>query len=203
MSCYCCVLNCKNSKYRKAGMHFFRFPKKDVRRQNLWKRFTRRKNAIKPTNVICEDHFEDKYVSEKKKNMKLSKDAVPTIYWKFLDDIYEKVEVAYDGDDYFDEEAVEMDQMNEESAIEATKENESLLIKEQLRYEELKLRCRFCAETKEENIDIKCFESYNINIHALMEHLQLTTNITDDKHLSSKVCEECFNQVSSLDGEFY
>ena len=188
MACYCCVSGCKNNNHKPTVKHFFRFPKNDKKRQKLWKRFTR-KGRVPSTAVICEEHFEPKYMIQKDKKLKLSNDAVPTIF-------FEKT-LEFDGSDYFGDEAEEMNKANDAGKDKEIVEIETAFVNEQLKLDDLKSRCRFCAESKEEVIDISSFQTYNVNIDIFLKSLNL--HFIESDFFPSSVCEECFKQVVLID----
>lgn len=189
----CCVEECKN-RFEKGKTHFFRFPR-DFKR-DVWARFTRKGKDFVPkeSNVICEDHFEDRCLIKKKKRLMLDKKAVPTIYWRKvgLDETYEKVTVPFDGVNYIGEEANKLDEPVELVMIEAVQ------AKTLNRLNDMKTFCRLCGgESCIITIHLKHFESYHINIDEFMRFM--TLNPDYDEKLSRVVCEECFNQVVSID----
>lgn len=188
MACYCCVLGCKNNNHKATSKHFFRFPKNDEKRQKLWKRFTRKQN-VPATAVICEDHFEHPCFVQKDKKLKLTIDAVPTVF-------FDKI-VSFNGNDYFGDEANEMDKAIETCKRQEIDEIESAFLNEQIKLDDIKSRCRFCAEAKEEIIDISSFATYNVNIDSVLQSLNL--HIIESDFFPSSVCEECFKQVLLID----
>lgn len=187
MACYCCVSGCNNNNHKATTKHFFRFPKNDEKRQKLWRRFTRKN--VRATAVICEDHFETKYMIQKDKKLKLTSKAVPTIFFN--------KSLGFDGQDYFGSEAEEMNKANEMFNNEQIVAIETAFVNEQLKLDELKARCRFCAEAKEDIIEISSFASYNVNIEMFLQILDL--RIVESDFFPNSVCEECFNQVLLID----
>ena len=189
----CSVEECKN-RFEKGKKHFFRFPR-DFKR-DIWARFTRKgKDFIpKESNVICEDHFEEKYVMKRKKRLMLDKTAVPTIYWRKVGtgEESERVTVPYDGLTYTGEEAMKLDEPLDLNMIEAVQ------AKIKSRLNNMKFFCRFCGgEFCIITIHLKNFESYHINIDEFMRIMNLNPDYNEK--LSHVVCEECFNQVVSID----
>lgn len=195
MACYCCVLGCKNNNHKVTDKHFFRFPKNDPKRQKLWKKFAR-KNMNK-TSVICEDHFDCCFFIKKDKKVKLTSDAVPTIFYKKIVDGIEKVTIDFDGENYVGAAAEAMEKENESSQDQEIVAIETAFINEQVKLDELKLRCRFCAENKDEVIEISSFATLNIDIDKLLRFLNL--HIIDSDFFPNSVCEECFNHVINLE----
>lgn len=196
MACYCCVSGCKNNNHKDTAKHFFRFPKNDEKRRKLWKRFARKSN-IKATAVICEDHFESRVMVQKDKKLKLSNDAVPTIFFRKTSDGTERVDVEFDGDDFVGLEAEKLNKEIETCKDEEIVKIETAFMDEQLKLDEIKSRCRFCAETKEEVIEMSAFSSYNVDINNLLHFLNI--QLVESDFFPNSVCEECFNQVLSLD----
>lgn len=194
MACYCCVLGCKNNNHKPTVKHFFRFPKNDEKRSKLWQRFARKN--VKATAVICEDHFEQRFMVQKDKKLKLSPDAVPTICFKPTEGGVEQVTIEFNGDDYLGEEAKAMNADNESKQDEEIIAIETAFVHEQLKLDILKLRCRFCAEAKE-LIEIAKFASYNIDIERLLRSFGLISIESD--FFPNSVCEECFHQVLLID----
>lgn len=196
MACYCCVLGCRNNNHKPTTKHFFRFPKNDEKRRKLWKRFAR-KNIIKQTAVICEDHFESRFMVQKDKKLKLTGDAVPTLYLKKTKEGIQQTQIDYSGDDYVGKEAEELNKLNEVFKNQEIVAMETAFVNEQLKLDEIKTRCRFCAEAKEELIDVSSFTTYNIDIDIFLRFLGL--HIIESDFFPNSVCEECFNQVILLD----
>lgn len=189
----CSVEDCKN-RFEKGKKHFFRFPR-DFKR-DIWARFTRKGKDFVPkeSNVICEDHFEEKFVIKRKKRLMLDKKAVPTIYWRKVGfgETSEQVTVPYDGATYTGDEAIKLDEPVELNMIEAVQ------AKSINRLNDMKSFCRLCGgEFCIITIHLKHFESYHINIDEFMRFLALNPDY--DEKLSRVVCEECFNQIVSID----
>lgn len=189
----CSVEECKN-RFEKGKKHFFRFPR-DFKR-DIWARFTRKGKDFVPkeSNVICEDHFEEKFVIKRKKRLMLDKKAVPTIYWRKvgIGETRERVTVPYDGLTYTGEEAIKLDEPVELIMIEAVQ------AKTKNRLNDMKTFCRFCGgEFCLITIHLKNFESYHINIDEFMRFMSLNPDYNEK--LSRVVCEECFNQVVNID----
>ncbi len=142
--------------------------------------------------MICEDHFEPKYFVNRKDRDCLTKDAVPTIYVKKLDNgTIEQIIVPFTGD--FDDFC--QDSENEDPAELNPGET---LARNQARLEEIKTSvCRFCSQIKEVTVDMIKFENYNVNVSHFMNLMELTRDY--DEYLSSVVCEECFYQIVTLE----
>jgi hypothetical protein len=147
--------------------------------------------------VICEDHFDRRHFVKKDKKVKLTNDAVPTIFHKITKEGIEEVTIEFDGSDYVGAEADEMDRDNETSQDQEIIAIETAFINEQVKLDEIKMRCRFCAEIKDEIIEISSFATYNIDIENLLRFLNL--HIMESEMFPSSVCEECFNQVLNLE----
>lgn len=196
----CSVEGCKN-RFEKGKKHFYRFPR-DFKR-DIWARFTRKGKDFVPkeSNVICEDHFEERFLIPKKKRLMLDKEAVPTIYWRLMKCgiLIEKVMVPYDGNNYTGEEAARLDELAIQNEEDKVNKEESDATEKRIKFDELKIVCRFCAEISDIRIEFKSFESYNINIQQFMAHIELNNNLDD--YLSNVVCEECFNQVVALESK--
>lgn len=126
---------------------------------------------------------------QKDKKLKLSNDAVPTIF-------FDKT-IRFDGNDYVGEEADQMNSANETCKNQEIVEIETAFVNEQLKLDDLKSRCRFCTETKEEIIDISSFKTYNVDIDSFL--LSLNLHIIESDFFPSSVCEECFKQVLLID----
>jgi hypothetical protein len=191
----CAIIDCKNRVSTVSnGKHFYRFPK-DREIRKFWRVFTKRGTdwKVKDSSVICEDHFEPKCFIKKQKRMFLKKDAIPTIYQKETSAGVEKLMLSDDGD--YDNYCLLVKQ-------EEDKEEEAELLndlKKTSRLEEIKTLCRFCSLEKDVVIEIKNFETYNIDTSTLFNMLELNTDPECNAHLSDLVCEECFNQVVLLD----
>lgn len=194
MACYCCVLGCKNNNHKSKDKHLFRFPKDEIRKK-LWQRFARK--SVKPTSVICEDHFESRYKVPKNKKLKLTSDAVPTIFFKETSDGLEKTTISFNGEDYFGPEAMEMERAMEISKDQEIVAIEAAFVNEQMKLDDIKTRCRFCAELSNVVIEISCFETYNININNFLHYLNI--HIVESDFFPNSVCEACFNQVIVID----
>lgn len=185
MGGFCKVLGCKNHE-RRSGLHFFKFPK-NIKRK-IWIQFTKRPEDFdpKPSAGICSHHFEGKYIIEKNNKFHLTKDAVPTIYFEDTDDGVKETVISFDGN--FD--AFEDDPENIED------DPEYVTVKKQL--PDLKTICRFCADCTDTLVDMKNFESYNIDIINFMKNVLELSLHSNDK-LSDFVCEDCFSQIVSID----
>lgn len=198
MACYCCVKGCKNNNHNNhnnhntTAKHFFRFPKNDEKRRDLWSKFARK--SVNKTAVICEDHFDKRFMVQKDKKLKLTSDAVPTI---FFNEEGEIETIQYDGEDYFGFEADEMNKINQSLREQEILVIEATFVNEQIKLDDLKYRCRFCYESNDELIEISSFATYNINIDKLLQMLGLL--MIESDFFPNSVCEECFNQVVSLD----
>lgn len=196
MACYCCVLGCRNNNHKATDKHFFRFPKNDETRRKLWRKFARKK-SVKPTAVICEDHFETRFMVQKDKKLKLTNDAVPTMFKKKTNNGLETIIITFNGEQYVGKEAEELEIACEKIKEQEIVEIETAFVNEQLKIDELKCRCRFCAERKDELIDITSFVTYNIDIGSFLRLLNL--HIIESDFFPSSICEDCFNQVVLLD----
>lgn len=193
----CSVVGCRN-RFARGKLHFYRFPKDD--RRNAWIQFTRKGNNFQPKNssTICEVHFSKEFFQEKKDRVHLSKDAVPTIFFKQSSLGLEMVQVSYDHSNrqYFGQESIEMLQ----GTISAEDE-EAISNKRQQKLDELKTLCRFCFcfDTKIESkcVSIAKLDSYNINLNDLLTSLGLS--LQSNEVYGELVCEQCFQQIVELD----
>lgn len=179
-----------------TGKHFFRFPKNDEKRRKLWKKFAQK--PTKATAVICEDHFETKFLIQKDRKIKLTNDAVPTMFYKKTEEGFEvEVNVGFDGEDYFGDEADEMTKAIAKAEHQEIIAIETAFVNEQVKLDELKSRCRLCAEIKDELTDISSFSTYNVSLNDFLQCLGL--RISDSEFFTNSVCEECFTQVLLID----
>jgi hypothetical protein len=147
--------------------------------------------------VICEKHFEAKYLVKKDKKCKLTAHAVPTVFFRKTIESVERVVIEFDGDDYIGEEAEELSREIEQSQDQEIIAIEAAFINEQAKIDEIRTRCRFCAEIKDEIIDMASFVTYNIEIDNIFRFLNL--HVVENDLFPNGVCEECFNQVLQIE----
>lgn len=185
----CSVLGCKN-RFERGGKHFFRFPKE---KRQFWIKFVKRDENWLPkdSSVICEVHFSESCFVAQKKRMYLSKNAIPTIYYEDTAEGIVKTEIQTTED--FE---LYSQQIEEVKVVASTSKIDKTFIEERLNEIKTKL-CRFCAESGNATIDIKSFESFNIDIDKFFRILELS--MEHSSHLSETICEECFNHVVLID----
>lgn len=193
----CSVVGCRN-RFTRGKLHFYRFPK-DFRR-DVWIQFTRKGNNFQPkgSSTICEVHFTKDCFLEKKNRIHLSKDAVPTIFFKQSAIGLEMIQIPYDGDNhqYFGQESIELLRgkisVEDEEAI-ANKRHQKLL--------ELKSLCRFCLcpDLKDDNkcVAISKLDAYQIDLGNLLTSLELAAQ--SKEIFGDLVCEQCFQQIVEID----
>lgn len=120
-------------------------------------------------------------------------DAVPTLYNKHFDNgTIERTIVPFtDLDNYC--------QDSEDDPIEDDGEDpEEVAVRVQTRMEEIKNSvCRFCGQIKEPKLEMAKFDIYKVDVAYFMEMMQISREY--DEYLSESVCEECFEQVVSLE----
>lgn len=131
---------------------------------------------------------------QKEKKLKLLNEAVPTIFYTLQG---ERVTVDYNGENYCGTEADEMNRVNQTLRDQEIVAIEAAFVNEQMKLDELKNRCRFCSETRDELIEISSFAIYNINISKLL--LSFGLLMAESDFFPNSVCEECFSQVVTLD----
>lgn len=193
----CSVVGCRN-RFARGKLHFYRFPK-DVRR-NAWIHFTRKGNNFQPKNssTICEVHFAKECFQEKKDRVHLSKDAVPTIFFKQSNLGLEMVQVPYDvlNRQYFGQESIEL-----LCGVISADDEEAISNKKQQKLNDLKNLCRFCFcfDPKNESkcVSITKLDSYNINLNDLLASLGLSSE--SNEIYGELVCEQCFHQIVEID----
>lgn len=188
----CSVVGCKN-RFIKGGKHFYRFPKDS--RLETWIEFTRKGSNYKPkpSATICEEHFSRDCIQSKKDRVCLSKDAVPTIFYKNTPSGIEKMEIQYDRNTarYIGEQCIEL------LKVLKRVDKESLISKQHQKLEELKGCCRFCFDVKDECVPIAKLESYHIDVNEMITLM----GIESDNHelFSDLICEQCFHQLVQID----
>jgi hypothetical protein len=135
---------------------------------------------------------------EKKDRVHLSKDAVPTIFFKQSTLGLEMVQVPFDevNHQYFGQESLEL--LRGKISFE---DEEALAIKRQQRLEELKNLCRFCFcfELKNESkcVTLTKLDSYQINLNDLLVSLGLPQE--SNEIFGELICEQCFQQIVEID----
>lgn len=193
----CSVVGCRN-RFTRGKLHFYRFPK-DVRR-NIWIQFTRKGNEFQPkgSSTICEVHFAKECFVEKKDRVHLSKDAVPTKFFKQTSLGLEMVQVSYDAENhqYFGQECMQLLR-----GVISVDDEEAITNKRLQKIEELKSLCRFCfySKSKTENkcLPITELNRYQIDLNDLVQSLGLATPPSDA--VGELVCEQCFQQIVEFD----
>lgn len=191
----CSVEGCKN-RVAKGGKHFYRFPK-DYRR-DIWAQFTRKGPDFVPKQscTICEIHFDESSFIEKKSRMCITKDAVPTIFYRETEVGTEKIEVPYNSESkqYTGDES-----FNKIRGALCAEDEDAIMHKKQSKLEEFKSVCRFCFESKADTkcITLKNLEAYNINPNELLISFSISTDYNDI--FSDLLCEDCFQQIVALD----
>lgn len=194
----CSVVGCRN-RFSRGKLHFYRFPK-DYRRE-LWIQFTRKGNNFTPkgSSTICEVHFTKECFVEKKDRVHLSKDAVPTIFFKSTIIGIEMVQVPYDTESrqYFGDESIEL--LRGKISVE---DEEAITNKRQQKIEELKNLCRFCFcfDPKNESkcIAISKLDAYQIDLNELLLSMGLAQQQSHEI-FGELVCEQCFQQIVDID----
>ncbi|XP_012945157.1 zinc finger protein 585A [Aplysia californica] len=85
---WCSAVNCKNERYKRPDLSFFRFPKDKVRCRK-WVVNCRRQDllgkspeSLFATNVLCSEHFEDSEFTNSVRRNQLNRNntAVPTLF---------------------------------------------------------------------------------------------------------------------------
>lgn len=193
----CSVVGCKN-RFTRGKLHFYRFPK-DARKA-AWVKFTRKGNNFQPkgSSTICEKHFAKECFMEKKDRVHLSKDAVPTIFFKQTSLGLEMVQVSYDYDkqEYFGAESIEL----HHGSI-SVEDEAAITSKRQEKLDELKTICRFCFcfDPKNESkcVPISKLDAYHIDLNDLLVSLNLVQQPSEI--FSQVVCEQCFQQIVDFD----
>lgn len=193
----CSVVGCRN-RFTRGKLHFYRFPK-DVRR-DVWIQFSRKGNSFVPkgSSTICEVHFSKECFMEKKDRVHLSKDAVPTIFFKQTNLGLEMVQVQYDAENrqYFGQESIELLRGNI-----SVEDEEAIAIKRQQKLDDLKSLCRFCFcnDPKNESkcVSILKLDAYQIELNELLISLGLGTE--PNEVFGDLVCEQCFQQIVEID----
>lgn len=131
---------------------------------------------------------------QKDKKLKLTNDAIPTMFSKITKEGKAvKAKVEFDGEDYYGDEAEEMIRAIAKTEDQEIVALETAFINEQNKLDELRSSCRFCAEMKNELIDLSSFATFNVNLNDFLQSLGLT--ISESDFFPNSVCEECFNQV--------
>lgn len=194
----CSVVGCRN-RFTRGKLHFYRFPRDSVRRA-AWIQFTRKGDDFEPkgSSTICETHFTKECLLEKKDRVHLSKDAVPTIFYKQTSLGLEKVEVSYDAEShqYFGLESLQL-----LSGVVSVEDEVTVTNKRQDKLDELKNLCCFCfcSNSKDDSkcVSIKELNNYQIDLNDLIQSLGLTAQSND--LLGELVCEQCFQQIVEFD----
>lgn len=151
---------------------------------------------IAGSSTICEVHFMKECFLEKKDRVHLSKDAVPTIFFKQTSLGLEMVSVPFDPESrqYFGEESIELLR-----GIISVEDEEAITNKKQERLDELKSLCRFCfcPESNKENkcLHVDKLKAYNIDVNDYIFTLDLSTN----EFCGDLICEQCFQQICEID----
>lgn len=130
----------------------------------------------------------------RKNRVCLTKDAVPTLYnsKQFDNGTIERTIVPFTGLDNYCQDS-------EDDPIEDDGEDpEEAAVRVQTRMEEIKNSvCRFCGLIKEPKVEMAKFDIYKVDVEYFMEMMQISREY--DEYLSESVCEECFEQVVSLE----
>lgn len=192
----CSVVGCRN-RFTRGKLHFYRFPKDS--RRDIWIQFTRKGKEFLPkgSSTICEVHFAKECFVEKKDRVHLSKDAVPTIFFKQTSLGLEMVEVPYDAENhqYFGHESMQL-----LSGVISVEDEEAITNKRQQKLDELKSLCRFClSNSKDENkcVALTQLSTYKIDQNDIILSLGLAKNANE--LLGELVCEHCFQQIVEFD----
>lgn len=193
----CSVVGCRN-RFTRGKLHFYRFPK-DYRR-DVWIQFTRKGSNFFPKNssTICEVHFAKECFQEKKDRVHLSKEAVPTIFFKQSNIGLEMVQIKYDAENhqYFGQESIEL--LRGKISVE---DEEAIANKRQQKLDELKSLCRFCFcnDPKNESkcVSINKLDAYQIELNDLLTSLGLGSE--PNEVFGELVCEQCFQQIVEID----
>lgn len=211
----CSVVSCKN-RFARGKLHFYRFPK-DEKRRKAWIKFTgknftpkrkilslcilytfsqllvllKKYQKFSASSTICEVHFTKDCFLEKKDRVHLSKEAVPTIYFKNSGSGLTNSQY-----NQYEQETVEI--LNE--IIYEKDEEEAILLKKQQRCEELRETCRFCF-TPETNANKKCvdiskLQTYNISADEIASIVGISSILEVNSDL---VCESCFLSIVEYD----
>lgn len=193
----CSVVGCRN-RFSKGKLHFYRFPKDE--RRKIWSQFTRKGGNFFPKGsaTICEVHFAKECFIEKKDRVHLSKNAVPTIFYKETHVGLEMIEVSYDKENkqYFGQESMQL--LRGTISIE---DEEAVTNRRQQRLDELKTLCRFCFcyDPKNESkcISLSKLDVYQIDANEIFLSLGLT--LQSEEVLGELICEQCFQQIVEID----
>lgn len=135
---------------------------------------------------------------EKKDRVHLSKDAVPTIFYKHTNLGLEKLVVSYDAENhqYFGQESLELLR----GKISAEDE-EAITNKKQQKLDELKNLCRFCFcfDVKNESkcVSVSKLDAYQIELNEIVSSLGLSHQTSEI--FGEVVCEQCFQQIVEID----
>ena len=77
----CCAWNCTYRYKKGSGVSMHEFPHKNPQLLQKWVKAIRREKWFpNQSSVLCSTHFSDDYFVEGKKNTRLKKDAVPSIF---------------------------------------------------------------------------------------------------------------------------
>ena len=148
-------------------------------------------------SAICEDHFADERVVVKKKGrLYLVKETVPTIYYRETKMGTERVVVEYDPitSQYVGRESINL--IRETVSVEDQK---ALMQERYHKLRVLKNLCRFCFESQDDKfVAISKLEAYSINTDEMLILLGIGTQYSEV--FSEIVCEQCFQQIVSIDG---
>lgn len=130
--------------------------------------------------------------------MHLSKDAVPTIFFKQSSIGLEMVQIKYDAENhqYFGQESIEL--LRGKISVE---DEEAIANKRQQKLDELKSLCRFCFcnDPKNESkcVSINKLDAYQIELNDLLTSLGLGSEPIEV--FGELVCEQCFQQIVEID----
>lgn len=192
----CIVVGCKSRTTDDKSKHFYKFPK-DYRKE-IWITFSRRGQDYEPkdSSVVCQDHFDPSCYVYKKKQQCLAKDSIPTIFYRETQEGIEKIVLTFDNDvmHYVEEDTL----LN--PAFDKEKCERELVEKRQRKLNEIGRLCRFCFEIQEEGkcVAISRMKDYGISPNDMLTLVGINTEFNDI--FSKSVCEECFQQIVSLDG---
>ncbi|XP_012945156.1 zinc finger protein 585B [Aplysia californica] len=84
---WCSAVNCKNERYKRPDLSFFRFPKDKVRSRK-WVVNCRRQDLLSKSpeslsigNVLCSEHFEDsEFATARRNQLRRNNTAIPTLF---------------------------------------------------------------------------------------------------------------------------
>lgn len=143
---------------------------------------------------MCQDHFDPSCYVYKRKQQCLAKNSIPTIFLRETAEGLEKIVLTFDQDiqHYVEEDTL----LN--PAFDKEKCERELLEKRRRKLSEINNLCRFCFENQEEGVAITRMKDYGISPNDMLTLIGINTEFNDV--FSKNVCEECFQQIVSLDG---